>query len=385
MAKTKSNTNMNILLKAMLGVNLLFSLAIVGAVFSSKTNPLVNVFPAFLGLAYPILLYSNLFFVFFWILLRKKLFLISVVAILITMSLLPKYFQLNTSRTKELANIETFTVVSYNIQSFRTFYHHQSQSYLDSLTAFLEEMKPSVVCFQEYYNDLEMDEDITHFMQRRLGLKYKYINSRLTRWDRYEFGLAVFSEFPILNTGRILNANYEDELYTTNYAVYADLLIQNDTFRLYNVHLESVKISEDESIFQTLEDGAANEFKNESKKLFSKLKTAFQFRANQIIPIREHMDASPYPLIVCGDFNDTPASWAYAQMSRGLQDAFVVAGRGTGKTYNGRYPSFRIDYILTHPNIKIHWFETAKVYYSDHFPVYAVCSLKQNVEETANE
>jgi len=385
MAKSKTKVKMNLLLKGVLFVNSLFALALVVAVFAPYTDPLVNVLPAFFGLAYPILLYVNMFFVLLWIVLRKKVFLLSIIAILTTISILPKYFQYNSSRTKEPVDTETFTIVSYNIQSFKTFYHHQSQAYLDSLADFLVELKPSVVCFQEYYNDLEMDEDITNFLQRRLGLKYKYVNSRLTRWDRYQFGLAVFSAFPIVNTGRILNANYEDELYTTNYSVFTDLLIHGDTFRLYNMHLESLKISEDEAFLNTLEDGTAGEIKLESKKLFSKLKTAFQFRANQITPIKEHMGNSPFPLIVCGDFNDTPASWAYSQISSGLQDAFLKAGRGTGKTYNGRYPSFRIDYILADNSLKIHWFETVKVDFSDHFPIYAICSLKKKNEEVGNE
>ncbi len=361
----------------LLALNILFALMLSLAFLSPRISPDKNIIPAFLGLAYPVLLYINVFFIVVWFFFRKSTALISLLAILSGFSLLPRYFQYNSSRTLNPEETETFTIVSYNIQSFRTFYNHQSLSYLDSLTEFLTELKPDILCFQEYYNDLEMEQDITSKMKTSLGLKYSYVNARLTRFDRYQFGLAVFSRFPLISSGRLLNANYKDELYTTNYATYSDILIYQDTFRLYNVHLESIKISGDDKWLESLDMGSPREISKESKKLFSKLKEAFIFRANQIKPIREHINNSPHPVIICGDFNDTPASWAYQQMSQGLQDAFMEGGSGTGKTYNGKYPSFRIDYILTADEIKIHWFETHYAGFSDHFPVMAVCSIKQ--------
>lgn len=373
----KTGKKRSVLRTLLLAVNIFFALMLLMCVLSPRVSPDRNIIPAFLGLAYPILLYINVFFVIIWLLLRKRVALISLAAIFSGFSILPRYFQYNSSRTKNPQNTETFTIVSFNIQSFRTFYNHQSLNYLDSLTGFLSELQPDILCFQEYYNDLEMEQDITSRISTALNLKYSYINARLTRFDRYQFGLAVFSRFPLVTSGRLLNANYKDELYTTNYATYSDILIYQDTFRLYNVHLESLKISDDDEWLESLDQGSPREISKESRKLFSKLRDAFVFRANQIIPIKEHIDNSPHPVIICGDFNDTPASWAYQQMSQGLQDAFMKAGRGTGKTYNGKYPSFRIDYILASEEIKIHWFETPYAGFSDHFPVMAVCSIKK--------
>jgi endonuclease/exonuclease/phosphatase family metal-dependent hydrolase len=376
MAK-KTGKNRSLIRIFILVVNVFFALLLVLALLSTRISPERNYIPSFLGLAYPVLFYINLLFVLIWLLIRKRMAIISFVALLSGFSLFPRYFQFNASRTKSPKDTETFTIVSYNIQSFRTFYNHESLAYLDSLKEFLSALNPDILCFQEYYNDLEMEDDITSQMMTTLELEHSYINSRLTRFDRYQFGLAVFSKFPIIASGRLLNANYKNELYTTNYATFSDLLIYGDTFRLYNVHLESMKISEDDDFLESLDEGSHLEITKESRILFSKLKDAFVFRANQIKPIREHMNSSPYPVILCGDFNDTPASWAYQQMSEGLQDAFMKAGRGTGKTYNGKYPSFRIDYILTAPSLKIHWFETRYSEFSDHFPVIAVCSVKK--------
>jgi endonuclease/exonuclease/phosphatase family metal-dependent hydrolase len=377
MAKKSPKKKFRLFRTLLILLNIILALMLLGALFSSKVNPVHNYIPAFLGMAYPVLVYLNLGFVLLWIILRKRWFLVSLVALLVGFNMLGKYFRYNPSRNRAPENVQAYTVLSFNTMSFRTFYYDYSQEYLDSLTGFLSEVKPDIICFQEYYNDLEMEEDIAKQLQRKLNLPEKHINSRLTRLNRYQFGLAILSRFPIIHSGRILNANYEQELSTTNYAIFSDMVIEDDTFRVYNIHLESLRISTEEGIFSSIEDGSAENITRETRKLFSKLRKAFIFRANQLKPIREHMDNSPYPIILCGDFNDSPASWSYAQISSGLQDAFVKAGRGTGKTYTGKYPSFRIDYILMDKMLKIHWFETPKVKFSDHYPVYAVFSVKK--------
>ncbi len=359
-------------------LNVFFAFFLIGSLLAGKINPEKNCIPAFLGLMYPVLLYINVGFALIWLFMRKRWFFISLFAIIAGYNTLPKYFQCGFI-PKKYAQEQTFTIVSFNVQSFRTFYYHESQEYLDSIALFLKSLNPHIICFQEYYNDLESDKNIMNFLKKSLDMDYNYVGSRLLRDKRYQFGLAVISKFPITDTGKILNINYEvDDFSTTNYAIYTDINIDKDTFRLYNVHLESFKISEDENIINYFESGIMDEIKKGSlKELLSRLKTAFIFRSRQLQIIREHINNSPYPVIVCGDFNDTPASWAYAQMSKGLQDAFVIAGRGTGKTYVGRYPSLRIDYILTDEKINIHKFDVPDVIFSEHYPIYAVCSVKK--------
>jgi endonuclease/exonuclease/phosphatase family metal-dependent hydrolase len=375
MAKNKKSFFKRAIFKTLIIANILFALMIVGSLLSHKISPNKLIIFAFLGLAYPILLYINLFFIFLWTILRKRLFLISLIAILLGFNMIQRYFQWNWSRTKTPENTETFTILSFNVQSFGAFFQHQSLNYMDSLTQFTAHIQPDILCFQEYYNDSKMEEDIEQYIKRSLELPNAHINYHLTRGNRHGFGLATFTNFPIIDTGRIANANYLEELPTTNYAIYTDIEIFQNIIRVYNVHLESIRISSEDGIFTSIYAGDADAFKQESKRLFHKFREAFRFRAIQIQPIREHIDASPYPVIVCGDFNDTPASWAYSVMSKNLNDAFVKAGRGTGKTYNGRYPSFRIDYIFLDKNMNVHFFDTPYCEFSDHFPVYAVCSI----------
>ena len=141
----KSGNRRSLLVNLILSMNVLFALSLVLALLSPRVSPDKNYIPAFFGLAYPILFYINLIFILIWLLIRKKLAIISVVALLSGFSMAPKYFQWNSARKKNPDIIEKLTVVSYNIQSFRTFYNHESQSYLDSLKVFLQTLNPDIL------------------------------------------------------------------------------------------------------------------------------------------------------------------------------------------------------------------------------------------------
>ena len=108
---------------------------------------------------------------------------------------------------------------------------------------------------------------------------------------------------------------------------------------------------------------------NEIKDISHRLKYAFRKRAHQADVLSDHIHTSPYPVIVCGDFNDTPVSYTYHKIRGDLVDAFIESGRGIGNTYSGMFPSYRIDYILHSRNLRSGGFETVRVDYSDHFPV----------------
>ena len=91
--------------------------------------------------------------------------------------------------------------------------------------------------------------------------------------------------------------------------------------------------------------------------------------------IRAETDASPYPVILTGDFNDTPASFAYRRVTHGLRDAFVEKGSGTSGTYDRLFNMFRIDYILVSEGVEVLHYYTFDNVYSDHMPVAAGLEL----------
>ena len=124
------------------------------------------------------------------------------------------------------------------------------------------------------------------------------------------------------------------------------LAIGNDSIRIYNVHLASNWFESED--YEFLERPSVEG----AESIIERLKTSFFKRAKQVKAIKAHMSTSPYPIILCGDFNDTPTSFSYKQLSEGLIDSFTYAGTGLGQTYNGKFPKLRIDYILHSPEFK---------------------------------
>ena len=112
------------------------------------------------------------------------------------------------------------------------------------------------------------------------------------------------------------------------------------------------------------------------KQILFKLNRGFSRRAVQVKLIEKKIKSSPRPVIVCGDFNDTPSSYAYQVMSENLQDAFVEKGTGFGQTYTGYFAPFRIDYVFLSKKMKVRHFQNIKDGASDHYPVVCDFSLK---------
>jgi endonuclease/exonuclease/phosphatase family metal-dependent hydrolase len=139
------------------------------------------------------------------------------------------------------------------------------------------------------------------------------------------------------------------------------VLFKSKDFR----NLEIIRNGEDSMLFA-------------SKSLAKKLKYAFSRRGYQADTVRRNLDASPYPLIVCGDFNDVPNSYAYFRIKGNRQDAFIAKNFGIGRTYVRISPTLRIDYILSSENFKV--LQSRKIVnpYSDHYPVIADLLLPGN-------
>ncbi len=149
---------------------------------------------------------------------------------------------------------------------------------------------------------------------------------------------------------------------------YSDIKINNDTVRVYNLHFGSIHLVYED--YKPYEDtGKSTIAKKNYIELVKLLKDAFVRRAAQAEKVTEHISDCPYPFLICGDFNDIPSSYAYCTVARGIKDAFIESGKGFGNTYIGRFPSFRIDYILHSKGVKTYNFETVHVKYSDHYPI----------------
>ena len=181
--------------------------------------------------------------------------------------------------------------------------------------------------------------------------------------------MATFSKFPIISKGEIPFDNDPN-----NFCIYSDLVKGEDTIRVFNAHIGSIRLQDDDYRFFDESIGDDQYRNNEvGQRILMRLKVAYEKRAIQAEKVANALQDSPYPVVLCGDLNDTPVSYCYRQFNSILKDAFVQSGNGIGKTYIGVVPSNRIDYIFYSDDFKSAHFETHALDCSYHRPI--TCEL----------
>ncbi|TAL60974.1 MAG: hypothetical protein EPN88_15215 [Bacteroidetes bacterium] len=351
-----------VLYKILLAVNAVFALTLLMSYLAIKINPGDFALPAFFGLAYPYLLLINIILVIIWAMLLRFEAFISVVVIALGFTHLSNYIKL-TRPSSDKTN--TFKVLSYNVRLFNYFENKNGVTSEKKIVAFLNSQKPDILCLQEFFvsgNPPQKETDFT----AALGDKYYSHIKILGRGKNRYYGIVTFSKFPIIRKGEIVHPG------SSSLSIYTDLLISKDTFRIYNNHLQSFRLKKMErSFLEEMTSADDKETMDEVKSLSVSLKKGFVRRALQAQVVKDHINRCPFPVIVAGDFNDTPVSYTYRKIRKGLNDSFVNSGYGAGFTYKGNYPPNRIDYILYDNALTSSYFEIIKVKYSDHYPIIA--------------
>jgi endonuclease/exonuclease/phosphatase family metal-dependent hydrolase len=159
----------------------------------------------------------------------------------------------------------------------------------------------------------------------------------------------------------------------------AELDIKGKKVTLINNHLESNKLSAEErsDYYQMTQELDSHAFDVFTKMMTKRLTPAYKLRAQQAQVVSRIIQENKNPyIIVCGDFNDTPISYARHKIKGNLHDAFVDSGCGLGITYNKYRFLFRIDYILHSDNIKSYNCTVGTLKNSDHYPVSCYLQLK---------
>jgi len=356
-----------ILYKIPLAVNIVFAFTLLLSYLAVVISPEDFALPAFFGLAYPYLLLINIILVVIWAMLLRFEAFISVVVIVIGFTHFFNYIKL-TKPTGDKSN--TFKVLSYNVRLFNYFENNHGFTSEKKIFQFLKSKKPDIICLQEFFllGNPKVEEAL---MIADLGGDYyshmKIIGSGKNRY----YGIVTFSRFPIVSKGEIIHPG------SSSLSIYTDVRIKNDTFRIYNNHLQSFRLrSLERSFIEELTEPADKETITEVKTLSISLKKGFVKRALQAQVVKEHISKSPFPVMVVGDFNDTPVSYAYRKIRKGLNDSFVNSGYGAGFSYRGNYPPNRIDYILYDNALVNSYFEIIKVKYSDHYPIISYFKMK---------
>lgn len=217
-------------------------------------------------------------------------------------------------------------VLTYNVRSF---IDDDGERCIDSVAKVIKALNPDILCLQEMgFSDIA-------------DSLFAPMYSMPRSLSRVNLSPAIYSRYPIVRAGRV------DTLINF---VWADVVIKNklkdDTIRIFNSHLHTTAIRRDESLFIENHDYFDDDSLSRVRNMINRLAENNKVRAEQADTLKTMIEQSPYPTIVCGDFNDTPVSYTYRRVGRGLNDAFREVGRGYSNTYRGFFDMLRIDYVF---------------------------------------
>ena len=307
-----------------------------------KTFSLISV----LSLSVPLLIILNSLFVIFWLLKLKKQVILSLLVLAVGYNYVVSFYKF--SSQEAVKSSDTFTLMSYNVRLFNLYNWIKEDSIPSKIQDFITEESPNILCFQEYDSGAVIDFK-----------SYPYKHQTNTSTNK--------SELAILSTYKILDSGFIDFPNSANSAIYADILIESDTTRVYNVHLQSSGIDTNVNV-ESLDS-------EQSNKLLKRIGMTFKAQQSQAELVVSHVEKSPYKVVVCGDFNNTVYSYVYRMLKGDLLDAFDASGSGFGRTFNFRYFPVRIDFILADKRFAIKSFQNYSVPYSDHFPILSQFTL----------
>ena len=304
-----------------------------------KSFPLISV----LSLGVPILLILNAFFLVYWLLRLKRQILLSAIVLLIGYSYIGSFYKF-TSEKADRKEAGQLSIMSYNVRMFNAYKWVKDETIPEQIVDFITGQDPDILLTQEHYvNATNLKEIYPHH--------YVY-----QKHEHDEFGMAVFSKYPILKRFSVdfpHNGN--------NNSIYTDVLVNEDTLRIFNVHLQSLNIKPEIHELRQ-EDG---------KKLFGRIGGGFAMQQEQVELMMDEVNESPHKTLVIGDFNNTTFSYIYKEVNKNerFKDAFLEAGSGFGQTFNLSYFPLRIDFMLIDQDIEIESFKRYKINLSDHFPI----------------
>ncbi len=324
---------------------------------------------AILGLIFPILFFIVLAFMTGWIIARSKWFVLSLFALILSWQQVSVVFGFSSKSFNIVKSADTLRVLTWNLSSWG----ETSKARLrdpdthSNMISFVKSQRADVLCFQEFFDLVRPGRDYPMIAAfKEMGYKYSYYVRTFHGDTTYNMGVAILSKYPIVDTVKYY---YGKEDYA-EHLIYADIQFNNQTIRVFTTHLQSVR-------FENAQYASIRKVKSPdaglsgSKSVISKLKLAYKYRGAEADFVRQKIEASPYPAIICGDFNDVPNSYTYFTVKGNLQDAFLAKGSKLGRTFRYLSPTLRIDYILADKKFEVKQFNRVVLPYSDHYPIIA--------------
>ena len=375
MAKKKSK--INFLLKVISTLSIVSTLL---AYLSPYVHPESLWVLPFFGLSYPILFFINLLLTVIWFFKRSKWSITFLIILFIGTPINLRFFALGNPNIVPKEKNQSLHVMSYNVQLFGLYnfdlkYDLQNR---DSILHYIEKENPDVICFQEfYYKNKPTKFNTKDTLISSLKIKDYHEKYSFNKNGKRHFGITTLSKHKIISKGDVIFED-DEKLSEDNYCIYTDIIKNIDTFRIYNTHFQSIKFKKEEyALFSPDKEEELSKKKSALMLMVSKLRKAFPIRANQALTVIDHVHKSPYPVIICGDFNDTPLSFTYNQFNEKYVDAFRNNGYGIGKTFVGKIPAGRIDYIFHSKNLNSYQFKLQEEVFSDHRAISCKVYKKQ--------
>lgn len=354
---------------------LLVGIYLIG-VFSPYLNPNKWWPLGFISLLMPYLIVILILTSLFWFIAKPLIGILTFLSLLLGVKSIQSIFAFNKPKTfhERKTNDNDLRIISWNVGNMGGIFTSEiaretrRQEILNSING----ETPDIICLQEFNNSQTRGESSNNLGFFRQEYPYYYFNKDVNdSIGSYQYGSVIFSKYPIIDTGRI---DYLKD-YKESFC-YADIKYNQDTIRVYNVHLQSFKFSASD-YSQIHQIKSKKVIIGPLMDLVYKMKKAFTRRGVQADIIRDSIQKTPFRSFICGDFNDVPSSYVYTHIKGARKDAFLEVGFGIGNTYSSLAPTLRIDYIMPDKKFDVKQFKLVDEDLSDHFMLVSDLSVKK--------
>lgn len=366
---------MRVLVKySMLIISIISAMLLLLCYFIPSINPFEQPMSGLLAYIAPVMALVNIFFVLFWSLTRKFIFiLIPVLALSGAWKVWSKYIAFNPGTAQRFEHSDsTFTLMSYNARLLDLYNWTGKKDTRTKMISYFQKKNPSILCLQEFYtgNDSAGFDNISAI---KYACDYPYVAmcdvnvNKRGRW-----GSVVFSKLPIVQT-----LSHDVDVKGSNQLQQVDVLFNDDTVSLFNIHLKSNRFTTTESALVGKKELPEwnDTTLSRSRKIYNKVIQSTVSRGLEAELVSQTITHNSNHRIVCGDLNDIASSFVYFKIKGQMHDAFLEKGFGLGATYAAAVPLLRIDYLFYSDALHAQGFEVDHVEYTDHYPLMASFSL----------
>jgi len=304
-----------------------------------------------LSLMVPILVFVNIVFMIDWGIRKNPRFLLSFITLTISYFVFGSFFKLFGNNQSGISDLK---ILTYNTRSFNNNEAIKEPDIDKKIIKFVNDLDPDIICFQEFYHIKQYDGNFKKYPYRFVDFNEEKPKGKIIQ--------AIFSKHPILNE------KVFEFKKSGNSAIAANILINQDTITVYNVHFESFGIVPNSEVLKNENSG----------RTLRKIARTFIKQQEQSLQISNDINLNTYQSVLCGDLNNTQFSSVYREVIGNFQDSFLETGHGFGKTFSLKGFPMRIDYILADDSFEFTSHTNYEVEYSDHFPVMATLKMKSD-------